>query len=135
MGNTKTYYIEGELRLSWAQSPVLDLLECLEDALINAFHATYCVAKITENKGGYLGGTDGAGPYAICAIHSYSLVGDGGPELLFQIFKNFKMHRVDEDWADCWIAWYDSEAKPGEQFEQWRAHSSTWKESPPKADG
>jgi hypothetical protein len=120
MGNTKTYYIEGELL------PEITL-ESFKSAVYDGFHSTYCVAEIVEKEGGYLGTAGGEGPYLVAAIHSYSQVADSGPKSLFTVFKNFRMHRVDSDWADCWIAWYDLEPGEGKKrFQEWRAHDSKW---------
>jgi len=118
MGNTKSYYFEGELLPGTT-------LEQFKKAVYDGFHSTYCVAEIVEAEGGYLGGRDG-GPYLLAAIHTYSTIGDRGPEALMQIFKEFRMHRVDSDWADCWIAYYDSSQPETRRFRQWRAHDSDW---------
>ena len=125
MGNTKTYYIEGELLAGTS-------IEAFKEAARDGFHFTYCVAEIVEEKGGYLGTDGDGGPYVVAAIHSYSMVGDNGPQRLFPIFKYFRMHRVDIGWADCWIAFYDAGAKAEDRFRQWRAHSSTWEIVPPE---
>ena len=114
MGNTKTYYIEGEL------APGVTL-EVVKKSIVDGFHSTYCVAEIVQEDGGYLGVKPGDGPYLLAAVHSYSLSGDHGPRELCQLFKEFRMHRVDSDWADCWIAWW-ADGK----FEEWRAHSDDW---------
>lgn len=115
MGNDKSYYFEGELLPGVT-------VEDFKKAVYEAFHSTYCVAEIVEGKGGYLGiGPPESGPYLLAAIHSSSQRGDSGPDALRTVFKEFSMHRVDSDWADCWIVRYH-----GGSLKEWRAHDSTW---------
>ena len=117
MGNTKTYYIEGELL------PGVTLEEW-KDAASNAFHFTYCAAEIVEITNGYLGVTPGEGPFLIAAIHSYSLAGDQGPALIAKLFKNCKMHRLDADWSDWWYVEYENGTATGEYRSESPLHLS-----------
>jgi hypothetical protein len=94
VGNTKTYYIEGELLKGVT-------IEQFREKVYQGFHSTYCVAEIVEAKGGYLGQAEDDGPYVVAAIHSYSMVADFRP--LVPLFKAFTGHRVDWDWSDIWV--------------------------------
>lgn len=108
MGNTKTYYIEGELRSGIT-------LEQFKANAAQGFNYTYCVAEIVEPGGGYLG-TDDGGPYLVAAIHSYSMRGDSGLKMIAPLFECFHMHRLDADWSDVWIVFYEDG-----QFQEWRS--------------
>lgn len=118
MGNTKSYYIEGEL---WDSS----LVEEIKGRLRSLFSSTYCIVEVVEPTGGYLGvSNECSGPYVVAAIHSFSTGGDRGPADCIPLFRSFRMHRVDSDWSDCWIAYYDQE----EGLREWRAHCNKWTE-------
>jgi len=120
MGNTKTYYIEGEL----VHGVTMDQFY---QAIYEFFHSTYAVAQIVEPRGGYLGtNKEDGGPFVLAAIHSFSLSGDSGPEQIARkMFKEMRMHRVDSDWADMWVGWWDSGA--GGQWQQWHGHPCSCK--------
>lgn len=109
MGNTKTYYIEGELRSDIT-------LEEFKTKAAESFRFTYCVAQIVEATGGYLGTGEAEGPFLVAAIHSSSMGGDYGPKMIAPLFKNFRMHRLDSDWSDVWLVFFED----GE-FEEWRS--------------
>ena len=109
MGNTKTYYIEGEL-LSGVT------IEEFKKAIYDSFHATYVVAEIVEEKGGYLGDEAGAGPFLVAAIHSYSMCGDYGPKGVSKLFKNFITHRLDRDSGEMWLLMYGPDG-----FKEWKS--------------
>lgn len=110
MGNTKTYYVEGELLRGVT-------IEQFKQAVYEGFHSTYCVAEIVETAGGYLGAgcsdqgrtRDDEGPYLVAAIHSFSLRGDSGPQHIASLFDSFKMHRLDADWSDVKVLYYDKD--------------------------
>jgi hypothetical protein len=119
MGNTKTYYLEGELIAGTT-------LEQFRNAVYDGFHSTYCVADFVEEHGGYLGQTDkpDAGPYLVAAIHSYSMRGDYGPSEVAKLFKDLRMHRLDSDWSDVWVAYWEN----GEMTHQWTSEAPLkWK--------
>lgn len=124
MGNTKTYYIEGELRQGVT-------LEEFKKVCANAMHYTYCVAEIVEKEGGYLGcsgnksGTsEDRGSYLVAAIHSYSMRADMGAMDLVELFIKgwFRMHRLDSDWSDVWCVAYN---EAGELIE-YRTEGLVW---------
>ena len=118
MGNTKTYYVEGEL-LSGVT------LQQFKEAVNEGFHSTYCVAEIVEEKGGYLGGQANAGPFLVAAIHTYSMRGDSGPTKVARLFKDMTMHRLDADWSDLWAFYW----KDGKVTHAWRSEAPlNWKE-------
>lgn len=120
MGNTKSFYVEGELLKGIT-------IEKFKEIVHEGFHDTYCVAEIVEKEGGYLGESkERGGAYVVAAIHSYSTA--SGVYGLFKLFRYFNMHRVDWDWSDCWIILYNSEAEDGNRVREWRAHADTWKE-------
>ncbi len=106
VGNTKTYYLEGELLKGVT-------LQQFKEAVSNGFHSTYCVAEIVEEAGGYLGtGNDSrppkGGPYLIAAIHTYSMRGDSGPGEVAKLFKDLRMHRLDSDWSDLKAGYWEN---------------------------
>lgn len=119
MGNTKTYYLEGEL-LKGAT------LEQFKEAVYEGFHSTYCVAEIVETSGGYLGSGEGE-PYLVAAIHSYSMRGDSGPGYVARLFKDLRMHRLDSDWSDVWACYWEN----GKLTHEWRSEAPlNWREVP-----
>ncbi len=125
MGNTKTYYIEGELLAGVT-------LERFKEAAYEGFHSTYCVAEIVEQTGGYLGtGADDrppkGGPYLVAAIHSYSMRGDSGPAHVARLFKDLRMHRLDSNWSDVWACYWEN----GKLTHEWRSEAPlNWREIP-----
>jgi len=123
MGNTKTYYIEGELKPGMT-------LQQFKEAVHDGFHSTYCVAEIVEQSGGYLGaGPSDEGPYVVAAIHSYSMRGDHGPAHIAPLFNSFRMHRLDSDWSDIWAIAGDKS-----QIFEWRSQAPLdWKPMPETA--
>jgi hypothetical protein len=128
MGNTKTYYIEGELLPGTT-------IEQFKEAVYEAFHSTYCVAELVEPSGGYLGTAKDGGPYVVAAIHSYSMRGDSGPaEIANKLFIDLRMHRVDSDWADVWVTFWHRKEGPYHKAGEWRAHDSSWKQDPINLD-
>jgi hypothetical protein len=108
MGNTKRYYVEGELM------PGVTLEKLKEEARL-WFHSTYCVAEIVEKSGGYLGVESECGPFVVAAIHSFSLSGDEGPEGIAPLIKDGLCNRIDTDWGDEWYVGY-SDGKVDSEF-------------------
>ena len=127
MGNTKTYYIEGELLPNTT-------IEKFREVVYDSFHSTYCAAEIVDESGYLNAGVGGEGPYVVAAIHSYSTVGDQGPEKLAETcFQNLIMHRLDSDWADVWVAYWERKNGPYKSTVlQWRTHSDKWEELNPE---
>ena len=111
MGNTKTYYAEGELLPGVT-------LDQFKEAVYDGFHSTYCVAEIVEQTGGYLGNGRG-GPFLVAAIHSYSLIGDEGPGKIAKLFKYLTVHRLDRDWSDIQA----KEFEDGELKAHWKSEA------------
>ena len=94
MGNTKTYYLEGEL------NPGVGLAD-FKSSVKQYFHASYCVAEIVEQSGGYLGVEEGAGRYLVSAIHTSSLL--DGIEEIKKLFCYFFVQRYDHDNMDVYV--------------------------------
>ena len=83
MGNTKSYYIEGQLLRGVT-------LERFREVAADRFHYTYCVAQIVDEPVGYL----------VAAIHTVSLIGDSGPKAISNLFASMKVFRYSAETGD-----------------------------------
>jgi hypothetical protein len=98
MGNTKTYYVEGELKHG---KDVFDFRRLAADLL----HCTYVAADVVEERGGYLGDPGNPastrGPYLVGAIHTYSTLSD--PTGFSRLFVNAKIIAFDWDNSEGFV--------------------------------